>query len=70
MPCVLEGKAGWLLPHGEEMSCVFPPVRMKETDDSDQDCGFLDNLPQMLEDLKAGWGQHFPHHWPSQRSQG
>ena len=37
-------------------SCVCPPVRMKETDDPDQDCGFLDNLPQMLRDLRAGWG--------------
>lgn len=55
------GKAGWLVPHGEECSnqvtsCVCPPVRMKETDDPDQDCAFLDNLPQMLGDLRAGWG--------------
>lgn len=72
--CVLKGKAGWLVPHrGDECSnqvtsCVCPPVRMKETDDPDQDCGFLDNLPQKLEDLRAGWGQHFPQH--SLRSQG
>lgn len=38
------------------MSCVCPPVRMKETDNPDQDCGFLDNLPQTLGDLRAGWG--------------
>lgn len=31
-------------------SCVCHPVKMKETKDPDQDFGFMDNLPQMLED--------------------
>lgn len=61
---VIQGKSMWLAGttrrrdecSNQVTSCVCPPVRMKETDDPDQDCAFLDNLPQMLGDLRAGWG--------------
>lgn len=45
---------GWMYQSGNKL--CLPPCGMKETRDPDQEDGFMGNIPQMLEDLRAGWG--------------